>query len=263
MKLLPSYIGTCKNEVVKCEGALRIRFTHTALDSLKGEIDIAPPLCGGGEFTGVCTDGRIKLVSGGINNRLPIIWNGRFNGDAIEGSYTVYNERLLFVLAGRGGVQGGTWRCDPNANWSQRGSDVQMRVNIDLKSNPQGSVVTNSVLVDGKVKAVRWTVPDNLGVSQKIRLTGEGGSGRGGADAGDVILEITSITRGSTTSGERKPDEERDPSPPPPEKPGCIERVVGIVIFMIISYLIHSCPSKKPEQVVNPYEFVNPPAGNQ
>jgi len=193
MKLSPSYVGTCKNDLHKGEGALRICFTDVDPSSLKGNIDIAPPLCGSAEFKGVCADGCIRLVSGGIKDRLPIIWNGKFDGEEINGTYAAYDERLFSLLAGGGGLQGGTWRCNPKGDWSQRGSDLQVRVNIDRKSNPPGSVVTNSVLVDGKLKAVRWTVPNNAVVSQKIRLNGEGGSGRGGADAGDLILVIEHI----------------------------------------------------------------------
>jgi DnaJ-class molecular chaperone len=85
-----------------------------------------------------------------------------------------------------GGMFSGRGR-QGRGNFSMKGSDVQARLEIDLEEAIKG-VVKRVVFADGRTLDV--TIPKGAADGQTLRLRGQGYPGRGGAPAGDALIEL-------------------------------------------------------------------------
>lgn len=95
----------------------------------------------------------------------------------------------------------GDYRSEYSARGTaaQRGSDHHARIELDLTDAYEGaqrSLALHSVAGDegqGQGAAehhLQVTIPRGVHAGQHIRLAGQGGSGQGGAPAGDLLLEV-------------------------------------------------------------------------
>ena len=80
-----------------------------------------------------------------------------------------------------------------------RGEDIHARVSIDLEDNFSGATRSISLRVpelteDGHVttrdRTLSVRIPTGIRPGQQIRLAGQGGPGSGGAESGDLYLEV-------------------------------------------------------------------------
>jgi DnaJ-class molecular chaperone len=90
-----------------------------------------------------------------------------------------FEDILGGMFAGRG-RQG-------RGNFAMKGSDVQARLEIDLEEAIKG-VVKRVAFADGRTLDV--TIPKGAADGQTLRLRGQGYPGRGGAPAGDALIEL-------------------------------------------------------------------------
>jgi DnaJ-class molecular chaperone len=88
----------------------------------------------------------------------------------------------LFGNFGMGGEQGARRRSGP-----RKGEDLQLATTITLEEAAQGAQ-RRVVLPDGK--QIEAKIPPGVREGQQIRLKGQGGPGRNGGPAGDVLINI-------------------------------------------------------------------------
>jgi curved DNA-binding protein len=73
----------------------------------------------------------------------------------------------------------------------QRGQDIQSRLKVSLEDVYFGKKPKVTLTMsDGQTKRYDITIPKAVRSGEKIRLSGQGGAGPGGAPAGDLFLEI-------------------------------------------------------------------------
>jgi curved DNA-binding protein len=89
-----------------------------------------------------------------------------------------------------GGQAGGGPRVR-TANWSAQGSDHQAVLEISLEEAARGGE-REIQLADGagSTSRVRLNVPRGVKPGQRLRLSGKGGAGAGGAKSGDLFLQV-------------------------------------------------------------------------
>lgn len=93
---------------------------------------------------------------------------------------------MLFGNAGAAGARG-----RGPATWSAPGSDHEATLQIGLEEAARGGM-REIQIGDGRSPAstVRLQIPPGVKAGRKLRLSGKGGSGAGGAKAGDLFLRI-------------------------------------------------------------------------
>ncbi|WP_372785177.1 DnaJ C-terminal domain-containing protein [Phenylobacterium sp.] len=89
------------------------------------------------------------------------------------------------MFGGGGGARGGRGGA-PGGGFSQRGSDVRARLQIDLEDSIKGGK-RRIAFSDGRTIDV--TIPKGAQEGQTLRLKGQGSPGRGGP--GDAYIELT------------------------------------------------------------------------
>ncbi len=126
-------------------------------------------------------------------------WEGGFEragarDDFAGGSFSDFFESLY----GRAHAQAGAGHGD-GQGFRMRGQDHHARIIVDLQDSYRGSKRSISLQMpdlspDGHVTTRRRTlnirIPKGIRQGQQIRLAGQGGASLGGADAGDLYLEI-------------------------------------------------------------------------
>ncbi|HEV8320619.1 MAG TPA: DnaJ C-terminal domain-containing protein [Myxococcota bacterium] len=94
---------------------------------------------------------------------------------------------LMDMLRSGGGARGRRAR----AASARRGADVQGEVAIDLAEAVRGTVKTFDIThPDGGHRRLKVKVPAGAAEGTVIRLAGQGGAGRAGAPAGDLLLTV-------------------------------------------------------------------------
>ncbi|NHZ36282.1 DnaJ C-terminal domain-containing protein [Massilia rubra] len=120
----------------------------------------------------------------------PPDWGSGFDNDGAAGSSDFFSD--LFAHVGR--------RVRPGAQGFQaRGDDIHAAIAIDLTDAYHGSTRAVTLRVpqhdaQGRVvtreRTVHVNIPKGVLPGQQLRLAGQGHPGSGGADAGDLFLEI-------------------------------------------------------------------------
>lgn len=105
----------------------------------------------------------------------------QFRHDRHEGFSSFFEE--LFGAAG----QRGGFRRSQQGNGRMRGEDSHARISIPLRDAFEGA--TRQLALGEKTLNV--TIPKGIGEGQIIRLKGQGGPGLGGAETGDLYLEVS------------------------------------------------------------------------
>jgi curved DNA-binding protein len=125
--------------------------------------------------------------------RPPPDWSSSFHfgdgGDFGAGGFSDFFESLFGGLHGAGG------RGRAAGGFRARGQDEITRVNISLEEAYRGterSVGIQTVDPQGRrsTRTLKFKIPAGVTDGQRIRLTGQGGPGMGGAAAGDLFVEV-------------------------------------------------------------------------
>lgn len=100
-------------------------------------------------------------------------------------------EDLFGAARGRGGIGdmfGDLFRGDGRRGSSMKGSDVSSEVTIDFAAALKGAELDVQLREGGK--AVKVRVPPGAGDGDKVRVAGQGVSGRLGGATGDLVITI-------------------------------------------------------------------------
>jgi curved DNA-binding protein len=91
----------------------------------------------------------------------------------------------LFAHMGRG-----RGRAGGGGTFQMRGEDIHAAIAIDLRDAYQGAARTISLRAGQQEKTLSVNIPKGVTPGQQLRLAGQGHPGMGGAEAGDLYLEI-------------------------------------------------------------------------
>jgi curved DNA-binding protein len=131
-------------------------------------------------------------------------FSGAGGGDGFAGGqgreqFSDFFEQLFRQSQGQGQGQGPFAGGQGGQSFQQRGEDRHARISIGLRDSYTGAqrgitlhvpeeTTTGHVITRDKTLNVK--IPQGIRDGQKIRLTGQGGPGFGGAKAGDLFLEV-------------------------------------------------------------------------
>jgi DnaJ-class molecular chaperone len=73
---------------------------------------------------------------------------------------------------------------------ARTGGDVEHEIELELEEAARGSTRRLSLQHDGHARTVDVRIPSGVGDGSRVRVTGEGGRGSGGAKSGDLYLRI-------------------------------------------------------------------------
>lgn len=102
-------------------------------------------------------------------------------------------------LFGRGGFGGARGFYQTGGRGARRGENTHAKILIDVEDSYQGATRTitlrhSELGADGRPqireRAINVKIPKGIASGQQIRLSGQGEAGFGGAEAGDLYLEI-------------------------------------------------------------------------
>ena len=131
-------------------------------------------------------------------------WNVNFGGGQ-GGTRTMTEEEMREMFGGEnpfsdffqtffGGAMGGaagpgrTGRARTRA--ARQGRDVEHEIELGLEDALHGSMRRLSLQHDGEARTVDVRIPPGVGEGSRVRITGEGERGSGGAQSGDLYLRI-------------------------------------------------------------------------
>lgn len=111
------------------------------------------------------------------------IWNSRNN---INNYQKIKGKNIFNMFLGNTEINEETDRKLP-----QRGEDIETEINVKLEEAFYGLEKKISLrTVDGKMKTFSVKVPDGIRNGEKIRLIGQGKSGKNGGKNGDLFIKI-------------------------------------------------------------------------
>jgi curved DNA-binding protein len=125
-----------------------------------------------------------------------------FGGDGGDmGGFSDFFESLF----GHAGRRPGSGRTRTQRDFRIRGEDHHAKVVVDLEDSYKGASRSITLQVPGRddhgrvttrARTLNVRIPKGIRQGQQIRLSGQGGSGFGGGEAGDLYLEIEFNPRG-------------------------------------------------------------------
>ena len=111
------------------------------------------------------------------------IWNSRNN---INNYQKIKGKNIFNMFLGNTEINEETDRKLP-----QRGEDIETEINVKLEEAFYGLEKKISLrTVDGKMKTFSVKVPDGIRNGEKIRLIGQGKTGKNGGKNGDLFIKI-------------------------------------------------------------------------
>jgi len=130
---------------------------------------------GGGGYTYTMSPDDFAEMFGGMGR------SGGFNFGG-EGYSDFFSN-----LFGGGGGQGRSFSGGPNVGRPRQGQDLEVEVHVTLEESYSG---TTRVIQTGE-KQIEAKIPKGVRNGSKVRLTGQGGPGIAGGQAGNLYLIIT------------------------------------------------------------------------
>ncbi len=134
---------------------------------------------GGQTYTRTVTPEELEQILGGG-------FGASFGG---MGGFSDFFETLFGSMGGRGGAArgGGTRPGQARGARSLRGQDAEHTVQVSLEDAYHGTTMSLQWEDGRKIEA---RIPPGVKTGSKIRLSGQGGAGMGGGEAGDLFLKI-------------------------------------------------------------------------
>ena len=144
---------------------------------------------------------------GGAGGFDPAQWNADFGGGAGgQGSYrTMTPEEMrdlfgnedpfsdffhAFFAGGEPQMRGRGGRAGSRTQRPREGRDVEHPLDLSLEDAYRGATRRLSLERDGHTKSVDVRIPAGVGEGSRVRVSGEGEQGSGGATSGDLYLRI-------------------------------------------------------------------------
>ncbi len=121
--------------------------------------------------------------------------NGPESGGPDLGAFSDFFESLY----GRNQSRGSATSAGSRQGFQIRGEDHHAKVIVDLQDSYQGAILSitlqiSELTADGHVttrpRTLKVRIPKGIRQGQQIRLAGQGGTGFGGGEAGDLYLEV-------------------------------------------------------------------------
>jgi len=112
--------------------------------------------------------------------------NEMFGGD------NPFSDFFQTFFGGAGGASGGTRGRGGRgrASRAQPGRDVEQEIELPLEDVFHGTTRRFAIQHDGQTRTVDVRIPAGVGDGARVRVSGEGEQGSGGANAGDLYLRI-------------------------------------------------------------------------
>ena len=136
----------------------------------------------------------------------PSQWNANFGGGGGQGSYrTMTPEEMrdlfgnedpfsdffhAFFSGGEPQMRGRGGRAGSRTSRPRQGRDVEHPLDLSLEDAYRGATRRLSLERDGHSKNVDVRIPAGVGEGSRVRVSGEGEQGSGGATSGDLYLRI-------------------------------------------------------------------------
>ena len=132
-------------------------------------------------------------------------WGNARSGAGTQGGYRTMTEeemRDLFgnedpfsdffhaFFSGAGDADGGRGGRSGARSRARQGRDVEHEIDLTLEDAYRGSTRRLALKHDGQSKTVDVRIPPGVGEGSRVRVSGEGEQGSGGASSGDLYLRV-------------------------------------------------------------------------
>jgi curved DNA-binding protein len=112
-------------------------------------------------------------------------------GGGVSG-FSSFFEMLFGQAGGNARSTWGAWEGEGRGGWARPGANQELTIRLTLRDAARGGV-RELALIDpenGTSRKLRVNLPKGVTAGQVIRVPGQGGSGRGAAPAGDLMLRV-------------------------------------------------------------------------
>jgi curved DNA-binding protein len=108
------------------------------------------------------------------------------------GDESPFSDFFESMFGGAGGAPAGRGRRDTRQPRPRSGPDLEQPVEVSLADAYRGTTMQLEMrAADGNTRRLEVKIPPGVRTGSRVRVSGQGGPGQGGAPAGDIYLVIT------------------------------------------------------------------------